>query len=420
MRIALVHPDLGLGGAERLVIDVAIALKARAHTPTIYTAHRDATRCFADVAPGREAIAVRVLRAPFPRVLFGRFHAILAALRCCALALFVCVFARPAVAVVDIVSLPVLVFALFRVPVLFYCHFPDKMLEQTLRKAPSSALRRVYRAFVDGLEESALRRASAVVCNSQFTRRVYCETYPSHPEPAIVYPCVQIPGTAAKRAARDVDDTDSNRPPYFLSLNRFERKKNVPLAIDAFAAAFDLLGAPGGGGPRPDVRLVVAGGFDARLPENVEHYAELEQLIVTHGLQDRISLQRNISDAERRRLMSNALAVVYTPRDEHFGIVPLEAMALGTPVVAADSGGPVETVLDGVTGRLCAPVAAEFGGAMAALARDPGRAREMGAAGAERVRAAFSIEALATALEPVLRVCCCPANVIGKQGGSAG
>lgn len=51
-------------------------------------------------------------------------------------------------------------------------------------------------------------------------------------------------------------------------------------------------------------------------------------------------------------LLTKASLLVYTPSNEHFGIVPLEAMLAGTPVLADKSGGPLETVVDGETGWL--------------------------------------------------------------------
>lgn len=64
----------------------------------------------------------------------------------------------------------------------------------------------------------------------------------------------------------------------------------------------------------------------------------------------------SISTEEKESLLARCLCVIYTPTDEHFGIVPLEAMAAAKPVVACCSGGPVESVVDGVTGILCASV----------------------------------------------------------------
>ena len=81
-----------------------------------------------------------------------------------------------------------------------------------------------------------------------------------------------------------------------------------------------------------------------------------------------ITLIRSFTDAERSALLAAAAAVVYTPTNEHFGIVPLEAMAAGRPVLACNSGGPKESVLHGQTGFLAEPDAAAFAKAMAQLA----------------------------------------------------
>lgn len=58
------------------------------------------------------------------------------------------------------------------------------------------------------------------------------------------------------------------------------------------------------------------------------------------------------------------LALLYTPDREHFGIVPIEAMYEGTPVIAVNSGGPKETVIHGKTGFLCSQTAKSFSEAM--------------------------------------------------------
>lgn len=399
MHVAFVHPDLGLGGAERLIIDAALSLKAFNHTSTIYSAFLDPARCFPEVSPTSPTLSVRILTSPFPRTILGRFHAALAALRCASLALYICLTSRPTVAVVDIVSLPVLVFSLFRVPVIFYCHFPDPSLEETLRRAPHSVLRKLYRAFIDFAELTALGTASLIVCNSKFTQGVFASIYPSLPQPRVVYPSVNL--SSSDHPSPTEKPTPSVQT--ILSLNRFERKKNIPLVLSSFALARKHLAQESA---CPRIRLIVAGGYDKRLEENVSHFAELEALATELGIQADVSLRRNVSDSERRALLAEALAVVYSPAREHFGIVPLEAMAAGTAVVAVDEGGPTESVVDGVTGRLCRPRVEDFAKAMVELVREPDVAAEMGLRGRERVLKVFSRDAMGVKLDEALREAC--------------
>jgi alpha-1,3/alpha-1,6-mannosyltransferase len=58
MRIAFLHPDLGLGGAERLVVDAAAGLAARGHAVSIFTNHFDASRSFAETRDGTFRVRV--------------------------------------------------------------------------------------------------------------------------------------------------------------------------------------------------------------------------------------------------------------------------------------------------------------------------------------------------------------------------
>lgn len=63
----------------------------------------------------------------------------------------------------------------------------------------------------------------------------------------------------------------------------------------------------------------------------------------------------SISNSLKYALLKTARLLIYTPSNEHFGIVPLEAMLSGIPVLAANTGGPLETVVDGKSGWLCPP-----------------------------------------------------------------
>ena len=59
--------------------------------------------------------------------------------------------------------------------------------------------------------------------------------------------------------------------------------------------------------------------------------------------------------------------MLYTPTMEHFGIVPIEAMSLGVPVIAINNGGPRETIKNGETGYLCEDMSKDWANKMAQL-----------------------------------------------------
>ena len=55
--IVFLHPDLGIGGAERLVVDAAVGLQRRGHAVTVFTAHRDPAHCFDEARNGTKALS---------------------------------------------------------------------------------------------------------------------------------------------------------------------------------------------------------------------------------------------------------------------------------------------------------------------------------------------------------------------------
>lgn len=100
----------------------------------------------------------------------------------------------------------------------------------------------------------------------------------------------------------------------------------------------------------PDVELIVAGGPEAsRLREDAEA-VRLMQLAADVGVGDRVTFRGRVERAHVPPLLRSADAVVCYPWYEPFGIVPLEAMACGVPVVVAQVGGLVDSVVNGVTG----------------------------------------------------------------------
>ncbi|XP_007895629.1 alpha-1,3/1,6-mannosyltransferase ALG2 [Callorhinchus milii] len=379
------HPDLGIGGAERLVVDAALALRSRGCRVEIWTAHHDPQHCFSETRPSG---GLKVVCAGdwLPRSVLGRGHALFACLRmlyltCCLVFLsgleFDMVFC-------DQVSACIPVLKLCRRPkkVLFYCHFPDQLLTQR-----SSIFKRLYRLPIDWLEEYTTGLADLIVVNSKFTAGVFKQTFKSlsHLDPDVLYPSLNF-------AAFDNDPADlsglvpAQKKFIFLSINRYERKKNLPLAMEAL---HDLRGRLTSG-EWEKVHLVMAGGYDERVLENVEHYKELKELARRLDLSDAVTFIRSFSDTQKISLLHRSTCVLYTPSNEHFGIVPLEAMYTRCPVIAVNSGGPLESVIDRVTGLLCEPSANCFAEAMEKFINIPSLRAQMGEAGRTRVLEKFS------------------------------
>ena len=389
LRIAFVHPDLGIGGAERLVVDAALALKKAGHLVEIYTAHCDTSHAFEEIQ--RKEIAVTVWGDWLPANVFGKLHLPCAIFRMLWVSFWIWWQAageqRPNFIFCDQVSYCVPLLRLTGAKVLFYIHFPDKLLAKQ-----GSWLKTCYRYPLDRLEESTTNSADLLVANSRYTAGIVRRHFPSiERAPVILNPTTFLtkPKTPLGRKLIDASITENE---YFVSINRFERKKNVGLAIEAFA-----LLAPKW---RRSMHLILAGGFDSLVAENRLVWNELQQLVVDRGLVDCVTLVKNISQELKLELLSNAQALIYTPQNEHFGIVPVEAMVLTCPVVASDSGGPRETVVSGETGFLCEDSAASFSRAMNEFLEDSELSARMGRLGEARVArefgpAAFSEKLLA-------------------------
>jgi glycosyltransferase involved in cell wall biosynthesis len=105
----------------------------------------------------------------------------------------------------------------------------------------------------------------------------------------------------------------------------------------------------------PDTELVIVGGPDkSELDADVEA-TRLQRLASQLGVADRVHLYGSVLREEMPMLLRSADVVAATPWYEPFGIVPLEAMACGVPVVASAVGGMLDTVVNDVTGKLVPP-----------------------------------------------------------------
>jgi len=236
------------------------------------------------------------------------------------------------------------------------------------------------------LEPGVGRRADAVIatCSDEAAELVRAGVDAAR---ITVIPCGVDIGHFTPRA----DDAagDDHAPMRVMVVGRLVPRKGVDLAITALGILADR-------GHR-DVELVIVGGSgDAASATEDAEARRLMDAARAAGVADRVRLHGRVSQADMPAVMRTADVVVCAPWYEPFGIVPLEAMASGVPVVASAVGGLTDSVVDGVTGILVPPRdPAAIADALGELLADPARRRALGRAGRDRMEHGYSWSAVA-------------------------
>lgn len=169
-----------------------------------------------------------------------------------------------------------------------------------------------------------------------------------------------------------------NGPHRLLMVGRLVPRKGLEEAVQALAAV-------------PDAELLIAGGPDRAHIHRDEGAHRVMAAADEAAVADRVRLLGRVARPDIPGLLRSADIVVCPPWYEPFGIVPLEAMACGRPVVATAVGGMLDTVAHGVTGLLVPPRhPAALAAAIVDLLDDPQRRIRMGRAGRQRVLERYS------------------------------
>jgi D-inositol-3-phosphate glycosyltransferase len=199
-----------------------------------------------------------------------------------------------------------------------------------------------------------------------------------------------------------------------LSVGRLVPRKGVDLVIRSLPylreSGFD------------DVELlIVGGGGDSGVLDADPEVRRLLGLAAELGVADQVRLQGQVARGEMPGIFRSADAVVCAPWYEPFGIVPLEAMACGVPVVAAAVGGLRDTVVDHGTGLHVPPRDPEaIASALAMLLRNRSLRAELGNAGKVRARTRYSWDRVAAETEKAyqLAMAGAPAGVAPMEGAA--
>lgn len=172
-------------------------------------------------------------------------------------------------------------------------------------------------------------------------------------------------------------------PPTVVYLGRLEHRKGT---VELLQAVQKVLVAV------PDARFVLIGADRAHCPGGLTHGQYLEQDFPPE-VRRQVTLAGKLPQADVDRWLQTADLFVAPSRYESFGLIFLEAMRWGTPVVGTTAGGIPEVVEDGRSGVLVRPETPdELAAAVVRLLRDPGRRAALGAEGRLRAEREFSVE----------------------------
>jgi len=204
---------------------------------------------------------------------------------------------------------------------ILYCHTPPRFIYDQrdfyLKRLPFY-LRPALQAFIDYLQpryEEAVAQMDILIANSDNVRR-RIKHYLGKEAIVIPPPC-----DTTRFVWQGQDD-------YYLSMGRLDPLKRVDLIINAFLKM-------------PQKRLIVASGGE-----------ELQRLQRLANKAANISFTGWVSESQLASLVGHAIATLYLPKDEDFGMSPLESMAAGKPVIGVAEGGLLETVIPEETGWL--------------------------------------------------------------------
>ncbi|MFA6475002.1 MAG: glycosyltransferase family 4 protein [Patescibacteria group bacterium] len=183
---------------------------------------------------------------------------------------------------------------------------------------------KLFRPILKLIDVYLEKQNDLVFGNSQFAAASYKTCYGKTTQ-GVIYPPSYIKDVAPAL-------TKDN---YFFTVSRLTKFKNVDLLINSFTKIAQRY---------PNYNLIIAG--------QGEYLNTLKKLTQNNKIEDRVTFLGSVSDDQLANLYIKARATVFCSKNEPFGLVPIESMMYGTPVVAYNNGGPKETIINGKTGFL--------------------------------------------------------------------
>ena len=263
-----------------------------------------------------------------------------------------------------------------KIPCIWFCHEPSAFVHDMRvingLSNPMRFLAKLSNPVMRVLDRKLVSYSDHILVNSNFTANRCKEVY-GYETSDTVYPGIEMdefPATPAEKEA------------YFLCVSQLTKFKNVDQAITSVARLKEK---------GIDIKLIVVGDGPER-----KHLIEQAGNL---GITENIHFPGKVDREQLISLYARALCVIFLSVDEPFGIVPIEAQAAWTPVIATKSGGPLESVIDDESGFLISPNSVdELMEKLLYLSKNPHVAVQMGITGRNCVSQSYSWDVAANRL----------------------
>ena len=213
--------------------------------------------------------------------------------------------------------------------IVWHCHEPSAFIHSKawIDAIPNPIMKigaKLLNPILKALDIKLEKENNSVYCNSMFVMEEYKRVYKKKAD-HLIYPPIIILQTQPER----------DKSKHILTVSRLSKFKRVDLLIDAFSMVTEK---------HPEYQLIITG--------EGEETENLVKQTKSLGLEDKIEFRGKVNNEMLENLYKNSRVTVLCSENEPFGLVPVESMMNGTPVIAHNSGGPKETIIHTETGFL--------------------------------------------------------------------
>ena len=215
-----------------------------------------------------------------------------------------------------------------KVKIIWFCQEPSAFVQDinwinAIRNPIKKVFAKLFNPIFKVVDQNLAKQPNYILANSHYAKELIKKVYKR--DCIIIYPGID--------KEKFYPIAFSKKENYILTVSRLSKFKNVDILIKAYSKL-----------KKSNFRLKIVG--------NGEELNNLRKLCQKLKIDSQVDFLTEVSDNEIVSIYQKSKLFILCSKNEPFGIAPIEAMACGTPVIADNSGGPKETILNGKTGLL--------------------------------------------------------------------